>query len=55
MQIPYFAHVTGNNTYMSYSTSIRAAATNVITVKLMSGHWYSSDWRYFGNSICLLG
>ena len=55
MQIPYFAHVTGNNTYMSYSTAIRAAATNVITVKLMSGHWYSSDWRYFGKSIYLLG
>lgn len=55
MQYAYFAHVNGYNTYMSYSTSIRAAATNVLTIKLMNGHWYSSDWRYFGKSICLLG
>ena len=55
MQYAYFAHVTGSNTYMSYSTSIRAAATNILTVKLMNGLWYSNDWRYFGKSICLLG
>ena len=55
MQYAYFAHVTGSNTYMSYSTAIRAAADNILTIKLMNGNWYSSDWRYFGKSICLLG
>jgi hypothetical protein len=55
MQYAYFGHVNGTNTYMSYSTSIRAAATNILTIKLMNGRWYSSDWRYFGKSICLLG
>ena len=55
MQYAYFAHVNGYNTYMSYSTSIRAAATNVLTIKLMNGRWYAADWRYFGKSICLLG
>mgnify|MGYP003115225676 FL=1 len=55
MQYAYFGHVNGTNTYMSYSTSIRAAATNVLTIKLMNGLWYAADWRYFGKSICLLG
>ena len=55
MQIPYFAHVQGNNTYMSASTIIRCASTNVITIKLMNGLWYSNDWRYFHNSFYLLG
>ena len=55
MQYAYFAHVNGYNTYMSYSTSIRAAATNILTVKLMKGLWYSNDWRYFHNSFYLLG
>ena len=55
MQYAYFAHVTGSNTYMSYSTAIRAAADNILTIKLMNGLWYAADWRYFGKSICLLG
>ena len=37
MQYAYFAHVTGSNTYMSYSTAIRAAADNILTIKLMNG------------------
>ena len=55
MQYAYFGHVNGTNTYMSYSIIIRCAATNILTVKLMNGFWYSSDWRYFGKSIYLLG
>ena len=55
MQYAYFAHVNGNNTYMSYSTAIKAAATNILTIKLMNGLWYAADWRYFGKSIYLLG
>lgn len=51
----YFGHVNGVNTGVGYSAIVRAAATNIITIRANSGRWYSADWRYLGCSIYLLG
>jgi len=55
MVFNYFAHETGFNTGVGYSAVLRAAATNIITIRVNSGRWYSADWRYLGCSIYLLG